>query len=216
MRRSSALLLATAFVTASTFAATENKLAEKAAAPADEAPVTATAGAPLAQTAESATDSPLVRAAKRANAARRNQKSTTAVITDKDLKRSGGHFTTTTTQNELPGAPTTPAKNPTVDSGQTAAERAANAKKVEGLKNEQGRMGDEMDQPYGGDVSEDQAAARMSQIPGEISKAGGTPTSAVPNSVAPSNPAAGPSTAPPSVAAPPPLAPPAPPRPPSV
>ena len=40
--------------------------------------------------------------------------------------------------------------------------------KVQDLKQEQARMAAEMDEPYGGDVSEDRAAQRMNQIPQEI------------------------------------------------
>jgi hypothetical protein len=41
-------------------------------------------------------------------------------------------------------------------------------KQVQALRQEQGRMAEEMEQPYGGEVSEDRAQQRMEQIPGEI------------------------------------------------
>lgn len=140
------------------------------------------AGAATAQTAPDArpaliptvsvtqNDSDLVRAAKAAVANRRGSK--TAVVIDESymIRVLGGPLSPGTAPHELAvREPKSVAKQVNaVNTTKSGPDPAKVEKRIQDLKQEQARMAAEMDEPYGGDVNEDRAAQRMSQIPQEI------------------------------------------------
>jgi hypothetical protein len=108
-------------------------------------------------------DSPLVRAAKRAVAARQNGNVTNrVVISSANLRRGKYAQATGPVNGPKPLPPTTPANPPapTVAPDPTAAAVAA---RIEALKQEQKRLAAEADEPYGGDIEEDDLDARQKQ-----------------------------------------------------
>jgi hypothetical protein len=114
-------------------------------------------------------DSALVRAAKAAVA--RRMRETAPVIDTSSMKKTGGHYSQSTSTNTMvpvsspavnqvgPGSPPPP-----------AVDRAATEKKIEALKQEERRMHEQDLEPFGGDVEEDLVAKRIDEIPKEVKK----------------------------------------------
>ena len=163
----------TTAVTPAPPAATKTATATAKTLSAEPAPV-ATKGTLLTPT-----ESPLVAAARRANLARKKNASTKAVWKIDDsmvghTKATAASGTGTATAGMEVAQPPALGDNgksvqtmASSSSGPSAEERA---QKTESLKQEYKKMASETDEVYGGDVSEDQATARATQIPDEINK----------------------------------------------
>jgi hypothetical protein len=125
----------------------------------------------VSDTTVRADDSPLVRAAKIAVASRLGG---SIVIDYVYMRRTTGHISEATGPALMPvnvgGAKTAAEHSSTFAAQSQPVDRAAVQQKIEALRQEQQRMHAETDEPYGGDVNEDQAERRMSEIPKEINK----------------------------------------------
>lgn len=116
-------------------------------------------------------DSPLVRAAKIAVASRLGGTST--VIDYNYMRRTLGHISETTGPATMPfvgGGKATAEHSSSFAAVPPPVDRAAVQQKIDNLRQEQQRMHAETLEPYGGDVDEDYAERRMSEIPKEINK----------------------------------------------
>jgi hypothetical protein len=117
-------------------------------------------------------DSPLVRAAKIAVASRMGVPS--RVIDNSTVASATRTLTTTSVNVTLPtygstyggGQQAAPGMPPTYPTARP--NRAELQKNLQQLNQENARMHDEADQPYGGDVSEDRVQQRIEQLPQEI------------------------------------------------
>jgi hypothetical protein len=108
-------------------------------------------------------DSPLVRAAKRAVAARQNQNATTRVmISSTNLRRGRYAQSTGPVAAPIPLPPSAPA-NPPAPRTAPDPNAAAVQAKIDALKQEQEHLASEAGEPYGGDIEEDQVEARQKQ-----------------------------------------------------
>ena len=114
-------------------------------------------------------DSPMVRAAKKAVASRVNPAQRRVISLNSTNTR--GRFAIATGPAEGPKVPppsptaSTPAAAQPSSSQQDAAKRtAAVQKQLKKLETEQSRMAAEMDEPYGGDLEEDQVEKRMYEL----------------------------------------------------
>ncbi len=131
-----------------------------------------TAAPPLIRTvAADPSDSPLVRAAKRAVASRQNPANRRLVTVASAGGTGRGRVSQGTGPTEGPNLPPleTPAPAPvrksSAEQQQAAAAREQQVKdRLRQLENEQQRMGAELDEPYGGDVDEDEVDRRMNAI----------------------------------------------------
>lgn len=141
----------------------------------------------LSSTVPAPEDSRLVRAAKRAVAARMAMnRASSPVIDNLFVQRSHGALSgpSSTSASSTTASSTTPASAPASTAGsaieatKAAAPRTgyptstfdavAEARRVQALVQEQGRMRMENEQPYGDNVPEDQVTRRLTQIPGEM------------------------------------------------
>jgi hypothetical protein len=121
-------------------------------------------------------DSPMVRAAKRAVASRvpTAQRRVVSLTTTNTRGRVAFASGPTEGPKALPPAPaTSPAPKPQ-PSQQAEAKRAAE-EKLKKLEAEQAMVAAEMDEPYGGDIEEDQVEKRLSEIEAERKKLQQTP-----------------------------------------
>jgi hypothetical protein len=115
-------------------------------------------------------DSPLVRAAKRAVAARQNQNATNRVmISSTTLRRGRFAQSTGPVAAPVPLPPSAPA-NPPAPRTAPDPNAAAVQAKIDALKQEQERLASEANEPYGGDMEEDQVEARQKQTQEELQK----------------------------------------------
>jgi|GEM_PF-4240674 len=111
--------------------------------------------------AERPDDSPLVRAAKRSLALRQTRRSSGWVVNDAMVRHRHVDYAPAQQQAaEVPAVSATP-QPPAVD-------RQAVERKLQNARQEMLRMAQESDEPYGGDISEDRAQQRLTQLPGEI------------------------------------------------
>lgn len=122
-------------------------------------------------------DSPMVRAAKRAVASRVSVGQHRVVSITSTSTR--GRYAESTGPAEGPHAKpqatgwTTPVQKPQPSESErvAAAKYAAEIKqKLKKVQAEQGQMANEMDEPYGGDIDEDQAEQRLAQAAAEQKK----------------------------------------------
>jgi hypothetical protein len=118
-------------------------------------------------------DSPMVRAAKKAVASRVNPAQRRVVSLNATNTR--GRFAVATGPAEGPKVPpmspaTTPAAQPSSSQQEAAKRTAAVQKQLKKLETEQNRMAAEMDEPYGGDLEEDQVEKRMYEVQMEHEK----------------------------------------------
>ena len=132
------------------------------------------AAPPLTQSvAVDPTDSPLVRAAKLAVASRKHPNARRVITINSSGESSRGRFAEATGPTKGPSVPAPPA--PPAQQQDTPQIREAkrkaheeNKKRIEErlrqLSEEEGAMGVELDEPYGADVEEDAADARMTEI----------------------------------------------------
>jgi hypothetical protein len=147
----------------------------KPAPPAAPAPAADATVPPLTKTvASDPNDSPMVRAAKKAVASRVNAGQRRVVTLNSTSSR--GRFAESTGASEGPKVvPLSPAgwatpvqrPQPSASERQAIAQRDAQLKKVQ---KEQGAMAGEMDEPYGGDVEEDEAEQRLAKAMAEQQK----------------------------------------------
>ncbi len=116
-------------------------------------------------------DSPLVMAAKKAVASRHGSGrviDNNFVASSKGLLSIGGSTGSydVSTDSMYPGGQ--PGVQLSTSPRPSGPDRATIQKKVDQLRQENARMRDEAEQPYGGDISEDRVQQRLEQIPGEI------------------------------------------------
>jgi hypothetical protein len=139
---------------------------QPAGAPSDAPPLTKTV------VVESG-DSPLVRAAKRAVASRQSSSSRRVITVRTAGAGAGrGRFAEATGPTTGPQVPAmAPAKTATPSSQKTAAQQKADEArkaqvdaKLKQLADEEARVGAELDEPYGGDMEEDEVDAQLSAI----------------------------------------------------
>lgn len=119
------------------------------------------------------TDSPLVRAAKRAVASRQNSTSRRVVtVRSAGVGAGRGRFSEATGPTTGPQVPSisTPTKTAT-NSQKSEAQRKADAvqkeqvdRRLKQLAEDEARVAAEMDEPYGGDMEEDEVDAQMGAI----------------------------------------------------
>ena len=112
-------------------------------------------------------DSPMVRAAKKAVASRVNPAQRRVVSLNSTNTR--GRFAIATGPVEGPKVPppspaATTAAQPSPSQQEAAKRTAAVQKQLKKLETEQNRMAAEMDEPYGGDLEEDQVEKRMYEL----------------------------------------------------
>ena len=112
-------------------------------------------------------DSPMVRAAKRAVASRVSPAQRRVVSLNSTNTR--GRFAIATGPVAGPKVPppspaSTPAVQPSPSQQEAAKRTAAVQKQLKKLETEQNRMATEMDEPYGGDLDEDQVEKRMYEL----------------------------------------------------
>jgi hypothetical protein len=118
-------------------------------------------------------DSPMVRAAKKAVASRVNPAQRRVVSLNSTNTR--GRFSVATGPVQGPKVPplspaSTPAVQPSASQQEAARRTAAVQKQVKKLETEQKRLAAEMDEPYGGDLDEDQVEQRMYEVQAEREK----------------------------------------------
>jgi hypothetical protein len=118
-------------------------------------------------------DSPMVRAAKKAVASRVNPAQRRVVSLNSTNTR--GRFAIATGPAEGPKVPpmspaTTPAAQPSTSQQEAAQRTEAVQKQLKKLETEQSRMAAEMDEPYGGDLDEDQVEKRMYELQAQQQK----------------------------------------------
>jgi hypothetical protein len=121
-------------------------------------------------------DSPMVRAAKRAVASRLRNPSQRRVVS-LTTTSTRGRFSVSTGPAEGPRLPPVPSdakpvKTPLVTNAQEAAalQKAQVQEKLKRLETEQAMLAAETEEPYGGDIEEDQVDKRMSEIQAEQQK----------------------------------------------
>lgn len=116
-------------------------------------------------------DSPMVRAAKKAVASRVSPAQRRVVSLNSTKTR--GRFAVATGPVEGPKVPplstaatpaATPAARPSASQQEAAQRTAAVRKQVEKLETEQKMLAAEMDEPYGGDLEEDQVEERLYEV----------------------------------------------------
>ena len=152
-------------------------------APATTATPDDTAPALIKTVVDDPNDSPMVRAAKRAVASRlRNPSQRRVVSLSTSSTTSRGRFSVSTGPAEgprLPPAPSDakPVTTPQVTSAQQAAaqQKAQVQEKLKRLEAEQSMLAAEADEPYGGDIEEDQVEKRLTEIDAERKKLQETP-----------------------------------------
>jgi hypothetical protein len=110
-------------------------------------------------------DSPMVRAAKKAVASRLKNPAQRRVVS-LNSKNTRGRFAVATGPVEGPKVPPmspapAPAARPSASQQEAAKRTAAVQKQMEKLQTEQEMLAAEMDEPYGGDLDEDQVEKRM-------------------------------------------------------
>jgi hypothetical protein len=119
-------------------------------------------------------DSPMVRAAKKAVASRVSPAQRRVVSLNSTKTR--GRFAVATGPTEgpkvpPPSPPATPAVRPSASQQEAAAkQKAAVRKQLEKLEAEQQMLAAEMDEPYGGDIEEDQVEQRLYETQQELQK----------------------------------------------
>jgi hypothetical protein len=153
-------------------ASTTTAPATTAATPDDTAP------ALIKTVVDDPNDSPMVRAAKRAVASRlRNPSQRRVVSLTTSSTTTRGRFAVSTGPAEGPKVPPMPSdakplKTPPVSTAQEAAaiQKAQVQEQLKRLETEQSRLAAEMDEPYGGDLEEDQVAKRMNEVEMEHQK----------------------------------------------
>ena len=152
-------------------------------APATTATPDDTAPALIKTVVDDPNDSPMVRAAKRAVASRlRNPSQRRVVSLTTSSTTARGRFSVSTGPAEgprLPPAPSDakPVTTPQVTSAQQAAalQKAQTQEKLKRLEAEQSMLAAEADEPYGGDIEEDQVEKRLTEIEAERKKLQETP-----------------------------------------
>jgi hypothetical protein len=125
----------------------------------------------------------MVRAAKKAVASRVNPAQRRVVSLNSINTR--GRFAIATGPTEGPKLPpptpaATPAPRPTPSQSEAAKRAEAVQKQLQKLETEQGRMAAEMDEPYGGDLDEDQVEKRMYELQVQQQKLQQTTTTTAP------------------------------------
>ncbi len=138
------------------------------------APPAESATPPLTKTVvEDPNDSPMVRAAKKAVASRVSPAKRRVVSLNSTNTR--GRFAVATGPTQGPKVPplspaATPAVQPSSSQQEAARRAAAVQRQVKKLETEQKRLAAEMDEPYGGDIEEDQVETRMYESQKELQK----------------------------------------------
>jgi hypothetical protein len=115
------------------------------------------------------TDSPLVRAAKLAVASRQHPSNRRVITVTAGASSGRGRVAQATGPVNGPNLPPLPAQaaavGPTPEQKQAALRQQAQVKeKLQQLEQEQAAVGVEVDEPYGGDMEEDEVEHRLSQI----------------------------------------------------
>jgi hypothetical protein len=172
------LILVTGFLVLATYASAQSATTTTTATTPTAAPPAESTVPPLTKTvAVDPNDSPMVRAAKRAVASR-VPATQRRVIT---LNSTGTHGRFAESSGATEGPKVLPLSSdgwvtpikpppPTIAQQEAAKNAAAVQQKLRQLEAEQQRMAAEADEPYGGDVSEDEAEARAAALAAEREK----------------------------------------------
>ncbi len=182
------LLAATGIVVVAAYAQAQAASAAKpASAPAAKtsAPAAKTtaedteAPALIKSVADDPNDSPMVRAAKRAVASRKpNQRRVVSLNSSSSTTKGRVAFSTGPAEGpRLPPLPSDakPLQPSAQDAAAAAAQKAQVQEKLKRLEQEERMLAAETDEPYGGDIEEDQVEQRLSQIEAERKKLQETP-----------------------------------------